>query len=97
MKLYCEKKPSTGEYRHFFPSKMQVAICCSNRENIIEVDIEEATEGNGTHWAFKKFKDNSLNFIFETEIQVKMCSPDFFKSVIKEGKGAIVEVMIKEI
>lgn len=97
MRLFCEKIKDTGKYRHFFKSKIAVGMCCDNKANIVEVIIQEVPSGKGTHWAFKVNKDNSYRFIYESKLQVNMCSPDFFKHEIESGQGKIVEVTIKEI
>jgi len=48
-------------------------------------------------WAWHDKKEDKYNYIFGSKLQVKMCSPDYFESAIKNGEGEIVEVKIQQI
>jgi hypothetical protein len=48
------------------------------------------------YWAYKD-KDGDFHFIYPSESLVKMCSPDFFDSAIKDGEGNIVKVRLVEV
>lgn len=103
MEFYCDKDQHTGNYKHFFKSEMSVRMCGVKKEKIVQVSVlecesepEQGSEENKTYWAYKDLEKNELRFIFKSEIQVKMCSDDFFQSNIKKGIGKIVPVNVKE-
>ena len=41
-------------------------------------------------WYNKEKK--SLSFVYSSELQVKMCSSDYFESAIERGEGEIVKI-----
>lgn len=40
--------------------------------------------------------DGTLSLVFQTDMQVQLCSPDFFKSAIERGEGRIAPLSITE-
>lgn len=97
MSMFCEKDRDTGEYNHFFSNIIAVGMCGAKPHDIVEVEILETTEEECTHWAYKDLIENQFYFIYKTKMVVEICSPDGFKSDIKEGKGVIVPVIINEV
>lgn len=96
MILFCQKRKTDNSYHHFFKHKMAVSLCC-NEEDIVQVEIVETLEEDNTHWGFKTFEDNSINFIFPTLLQVQICDPHFFKYDIEKNKGDFVKLKIVEL
>ncbi|PLS19472.1 hypothetical protein CVD28_03385 [Bacillus sp. M6-12] len=97
MELYCEKNRKSGEYRNFYKNKVAVSMCGAEREDIVKVKIQEIETENPTHWGYFDIEDKVYHFIFKTKTAVQMCSPDFFKRDIAEGKGRIVKIQVEEL
>jgi hypothetical protein len=97
MKLYCQKIKDKSEYRNFYKNIVAVSMCGAKKEDIVQVMISEVETDNPTHWAYFDEEKKEFLFVFKTKTQVQMCSPNFFKTEIEEGKGRIVKVKITEI
>lgn len=46
-------------------------------------------------WAWYDKINDEYRFIFQSKLQVKMCSMDYFKNDIKNNKGEIIQVEVK--
>jgi len=55
-----------------------------------KVDIDK-------QWAWYNSKDRRFHFVYPSEIQVKMCSPDAFSRDMKDREGKIMQVAIMPI
>jgi len=48
-------------------------------------------------WAWHDYRTNSYHHVYDTEHQVKLCSPDKFKIATENGDGRITMVSIKAV
>lgn len=92
MKLFCAKEGN--KYSHFFSHKRGVEMCGYEIKDIIEVKVEEDTEGK--YWAYYDFKDKQFMFIWHKEGLVRMCFPDGGKSNEKNKEGKFCRVKVTE-
>jgi hypothetical protein len=94
--LYCEKE-GNDNYSHFFGSKIQVRMCGASDSDIVQVNIWETQENEEhSHFGYYDINDDEIRFIFKNELAVKMCSPDYFRSAISEGRGRIIKITLEE-
>lgn len=99
--MYCRKdinEKGQPTYSNFFEGIMQVRMCGTPQNKIVQIVIEEAPEPtNDTQWGFKDFTTDTIDFIYPDKEMVQMCSTDSFKQEIKEGTGNIIPLTIKEL
>lgn len=76
--------------------ELQMVEEINSREEIERVILAETDKESAEMYAFEDFETGSLLFIFPSLYQVKMCSPDSFKTDIKEGKGRIVYLKVTQ-
>lgn len=89
-----------NEFNSFHCSLIGIEAGYGCTDNIWEVEVSESKTDNKEdikYWAWLDFKENEFSFIFPSEIQTKMCSPDFFAGAIERGEGRITKVDIKPI
>jgi hypothetical protein len=55
--------------------------------HVKKIDIDE-------QWAWYNTKEKRFHFIYPSDVQVRMCSPDAFKRATKDGEGQITKVAI---
>lgn len=82
----------SGKFRSIYQSAFQVEIYgdVPIAVTVRELDVPEP----GCYYGWRQSGDG-IHHIYATEIQVKLCSPDFFKSAIERGEGKIVPLSIR--
>ena len=73
-------------------------MCMSGYTDPVEVCVEVLEKPEPEcYYGFLK-ADNTLRWVYPTELQVKMCSADFFQRAIAAGEGRIVpaRVLLKD-
>jgi hypothetical protein len=59
----------------------------------VRVEVLEEPEP-GCYYGFLR-ANGTLSWVYPTELQVKMCSPDFLQRAISEGEGRIVPARVR--
>lgn len=97
METYFCKKGKDGRYQFFFKNRTSVRMCGVENKDIVSVTVREALEcEENSHFALLELEENEINYIYENIQSVKLCSGDFFQSVIKAGKARFVRVVVEE-
>jgi hypothetical protein len=98
---YCDKNEGLpNHYRYFHLSRLGVEMHLMKRDkrNIIQVKVKENIDNvDSPYWAYWRFSDNRFVFVQPSELQLKLCSGDFFQNAINRGEGVILNVVIEEL
>ena len=57
-------------------------------------ELENQVKGVPDYWGYFDIKQDKFTFIFPSLIQLKVCSPDFWKSDLREGKGKLLRIEV---
>lgn len=67
-------------------------------KNIIKVMVREMQEGERSpYYAYYDNEEKKFNFVYQSEQQTRMCSPDHFYLHEKNGDGKVMNVFVEEI
>jgi len=92
-----------GRYKSFGVDKISAPLYGVKVEDIIKIELrlcenqDKLKQESDTCWGWLEFETNRLNFLFNSYIQVQLCSPDFFDLLIERKVGNIVKLKIKPI
>lgn len=98
---YCYKNPDSGEYEDFCPHPddlgMYRTINSKNEQNVRKVKVFEDVNNESQYYGYWDNSSCEFTMVYGSLIELKVCSPNFFKREQELGKGKVCNVFVEEI